>query len=213
MKDWVKGGQVLRQGAGHGKMRIMVSDPIYRETGLHQNWNREYDSKLGRYIESDPIGLGGGINTYVYANASPIQYSDMNGLESLPDSLWNKFFRGMGNLAAGVCEAIGGISGFNDTLGKDAQAKYAENIKKFQAGYEQGVNNCIGDAEGKLNSSTQCWDPAAVTKEARKCVEENRAALDSLLRANDQAYGAGAVGQGPIQGIGEAARICKAIFG
>lgn len=36
------------------------------ETGLFQNHHREYNARLGRYIESDPIGLNGGINTYSY---------------------------------------------------------------------------------------------------------------------------------------------------
>jgi RHS repeat-associated protein len=33
------------------------------ETGLNQNYERDYDPLVGRYIESDPIGLNGGINT------------------------------------------------------------------------------------------------------------------------------------------------------
>ena len=32
------------------------------ETGLFQNMRREYNPRIGRYMQSDPIGLGGGIN-------------------------------------------------------------------------------------------------------------------------------------------------------
>lgn len=52
------------------------------ESGLHYNYFRYYDPKLGRYITSDPIGLAGGINTYEYAASDPINYYDENGLDA-----------------------------------------------------------------------------------------------------------------------------------
>jgi RHS repeat-associated protein len=50
------------------------------ETGLHYNYFRDYDPKTGRYVQSDPIGLAGGLNTYLYANANPLSYIDPLGL-------------------------------------------------------------------------------------------------------------------------------------
>ena len=49
------------------------------ETGLNQNYFRDYDPKTGRYIQADPIGLAGGMNPYSYANQNPLQYADPIG--------------------------------------------------------------------------------------------------------------------------------------
>jgi hypothetical protein len=47
---------------------------------LHYNYYRTYDPGTGRYIESDPIGLNGGLNTFGYAFQRPIQSADPFGL-------------------------------------------------------------------------------------------------------------------------------------
>jgi RHS repeat-associated protein len=54
------------------------------ETGLSQNYFRDYDPAVGRYIESDPIGLQGGINTYTYADSDPLLFIDPSGLIKIP---------------------------------------------------------------------------------------------------------------------------------
>ncbi|HEY0334572.1 MAG TPA: RHS repeat-associated core domain-containing protein [Stenotrophomonas sp.] len=51
-----------------------------RETGLHYNVHRYYDPGTGRYTTSDPLGLVGGFNAYLYANASPTIFNDPYGL-------------------------------------------------------------------------------------------------------------------------------------
>jgi len=54
------------------------------ETGKHYNFNRDYDPVTGRYVQSDPIGLDGGINLFSYAGNSPLINTDLNGLFCLP---------------------------------------------------------------------------------------------------------------------------------
>jgi len=52
------------------------------ETGFHYNNARDYMPNLGRYLEADPIGLGGGINPFLYANANPGKFTDRRGLQA-----------------------------------------------------------------------------------------------------------------------------------
>lgn len=51
-----------------------------QETGLNYNYFRDYEPQTGRYIESDPIGLAGGINTYTYVDENPFDGIDPTGL-------------------------------------------------------------------------------------------------------------------------------------
>ena len=54
------------------------------DTRLHYNYFRNYDVSTGRYIESDPIGLMGGSNTYTYVKGNPLSYIDPLGLVEIP---------------------------------------------------------------------------------------------------------------------------------
>lgn len=56
-----------------------------KETNLHYNYFRDFDPVLGRYAESDPIGLKAGPNLYAYVGGSPLRFNDRFGLDRWGD--------------------------------------------------------------------------------------------------------------------------------
>ena len=62
------------------------------EARLHENGFRDFDPAVGRYVESDPIGLESGINTYAYTGSNPVALSDPTGL--LDPTGWGEPRRG-----------------------------------------------------------------------------------------------------------------------
>lgn len=49
--------------------------------GLSQNWNRTYDPSLGRFIQTDPLGIEAGQNVYAYVDGDPLLVTDETGLD------------------------------------------------------------------------------------------------------------------------------------
>lgn len=88
-KEWSWG--LLGPAFGEGAATTIVSGKdvnlrypgqwIDAETSLNYNYFRDYEPDTGKYIESDPIGLRGGVVTYAYAKLSPYKYLDAAGLE------------------------------------------------------------------------------------------------------------------------------------
>src|SRR5262249_27371102 len=82
------------------------------ETNLHYNYYRDYDPSIGRYGESDPIGLKGGLNTYAYVRSRPTDSVDPLGLFEIP---WPFLQVGAGGgfqvlMAGGSFSCGGGVS-------------------------------------------------------------------------------------------------------
>jgi len=69
--------------AGQGTFKYALRLPgqyLDEEIGMNYNYFRDYDPAIGRYGESDPIGIRGGSNTYIYASNNPGASIDPRGL-------------------------------------------------------------------------------------------------------------------------------------
>ncbi|WP_411358752.1 RHS repeat domain-containing protein [Pseudidiomarina salilacus] len=107
------------------------------ESGTWQNWHRDYDPSAGRYIQSDPIGLNGGLNTYAYVDSNPLLYSD-------PDGLSRKKMVGVVCLGMSV-----GAFAF-DAAGVRTAAMNAYENNPYAHGVEmlsQGMDELVSEAE------------------------------------------------------------------
>jgi RHS repeat-associated protein len=145
------------------------------ETGFHQNWHRDYDPTLGRYLQPDPIGLEGGPNPYAYTFGDPVNLIDPEGLQealvrSLP--LAGSAAAADGPLPVGDAIALGLLSGallyeactiawdrfFNDDAFWDSLKPYRQGIRtnglsgKQQRFYEKDRTHGdleVYDAQGR----------------------------------------------------------------
>jgi RHS repeat-associated protein len=75
----------IKSETGSWEQRLRFAGQYYdEESGNYYNYFRDYDPSTGRYLQSDPIELLGGLNTFTFVRDNPVSKIDPKGLFDLP---------------------------------------------------------------------------------------------------------------------------------
>ena len=144
------------------------------ETGLHYNYFRDYDPAVGRYVQSDPIGLAGGPSTYAYAGSSPAMWVDSKGLLQLG---WEESWRDVESLPNGK---RGGLT-----------EGWIENVRCRCSGSGEcwSLSECSATLHVKVQISADAWgsEDAFYRRSESEHVADLKAGFGSILLAGQLA--------------------------
>ncbi|MEW8203091.1 MAG: RHS repeat-associated core domain-containing protein, partial [Candidatus Thiodiazotropha endolucinida] len=148
------GGLVTESGTWDNRLRF-PGQYFDQESGNFYNYFRDYDPSVGKYHQSDPIGLYGGINTYSYAINNPLFWIDPTGRYGVVGAVYGGISGGIGGYISGGWSgaAVGTVAG----AAVGAVNPYGSHWAGAAAG--AGVASYAGQAVGNAVVGNDVTDP------------------------------------------------------
>lgn len=134
------------------------------ETGLHYNFHRDYNPQTGRYVQSDPTGLSGGLNTFGYVEGDPLLKRDPQGLWA---SKWGSYVHQWANnrvfsfLRSDVVSILNTATNFIDT---DHSASGGLNFQSGQYSYMHAMAGMWNGSRQTVSQARNLSDSFIRTK-------------------------------------------------
>jgi len=170
------------------------------ETGLAYNWHRDYDPRIGRYVQSDPLGILPGAElasssmsrlsprlkarlsrvgfqlnqSYAYVDSNPVSQIDPDGLE--PTTLGRI---GIGAARGGLSGARGGLVGIGLGIGLGAMAELCSPTDR-----DRDERQCDAD----YDAGREFCHAMAVTKGRQKGTRRYAETYSQCMRAVEEEY-------------------------
>jgi len=142
------------------------------ESEIYYNHLRDFVPNSGRYVQSDPIGIDGGTNSYLYANANPAGLIDIEGTQSNANNENTSlcaYYAAVGarfdctyhKFAFGVC------------MGENIGVEIMNFLCNIDAGEKDCIRKCLIANDKKDRRNPQCRIPPNSGCGERECVRKS----------------------------------------